>query len=108
MTVSPNPRTCVGCRRKDVRENLVRIAARDSAAEVDEQATIPGRGAWIHPDPGCLNRANRAHAFERALRAQNLDMTKIGLWLESIVSRDVHDGASQEAKKAGRNPMGTR
>ncbi|WP_407653635.1 YlxR family protein [Cellulomonas alba] len=35
---------------------------------VDERRRMPGRGAWLHPDPGCLDLAERRRAFVRALR----------------------------------------
>jgi len=35
---------------------------------VDEGRSLPGRGAWLHPDPGCLELATRRRAFGRALR----------------------------------------
>ncbi|WP_242622963.1 YlxR family protein [Pseudonocardia sediminis] len=34
----------------------------------DPRRRLPGRGAWLHPLPGCLDRAERRHAFPRALR----------------------------------------
>ncbi|WP_432845488.1 YlxR family protein [Amycolatopsis sp. CA-161197] len=37
---------------------------------VDESRRLPGRGAWVHPVPGCLAKAERKRAFPRALRAQ--------------------------------------
>ena len=84
MTI--NPRTCVGCRRRDARDNLVRVVAADSALEVDEKARLHGMGAWIHRDPACLNRALRSRAFERALRQQGLDSAPLGRWLERYSS----------------------
>ncbi|MEC3977481.1 YlxR family protein [Amycolatopsis sp. H20-H5] len=35
---------------------------------VDERRRLPGRGAWLHPEPGCLTKAERRRAFPRALR----------------------------------------
>jgi len=35
---------------------------------VDVGRSLPGRGAWLHPDPGCLDLATRRRAFGRALR----------------------------------------
>ena len=31
---------------------------------------MPGRGAHLHPDPGCLALAERRKAFGRALRVE--------------------------------------
>ena len=35
---------------------------------VDAGRCMPGRGAWLHPDPACLELAERRRAFPRALR----------------------------------------
>ena len=35
---------------------------------LDAQRRLPGRGANLHPDPQCLERAERRKAFPRALR----------------------------------------
>lgn len=83
-----NPRTCVGCRQRDARENLVRVVAGASAVEVDEKARLQSRGAWIHRDSACLNRAVRSRAFERALRKQGLDSALFSQWLECNLSSE--------------------
>jgi len=38
------------------------------AVTVDTTGNLPGRGAWLHPDPQCLEAAVRRRAFVRALR----------------------------------------
>ena len=62
-------RTCVGCRTRADKCSLVRIVVRDFELVVDETATIPGRGAWVHPNRECFVRAIERRAFGRALRA---------------------------------------
>ena len=69
-------RTCVGCRATGSRSALLRVVVEhDSAGDadllelvVDVGRRMPGRGAWLHPDPGCLEKAERKRAFGRALR----------------------------------------
>lgn len=61
-------RTCIGCRSRASRSSLLRIVAQDSLLAVDETATLPGRGAWIHPTTACFQEAVRRRAFGRALR----------------------------------------
>ena len=64
-------RTCVGCRRKADRSRLLRVvAAGDGTLVPDPRTRLPGRGAWVHPDAGCLDQAVRRRAFARALRLQ--------------------------------------
>ena len=50
---------------------------------VDEGRSMPGRGAWLHPDPGCLETAERRRALGRALRnAGLLDVSAVRSYLE--------------------------
>lgn len=34
----------------------------------DVTARLPGRGAWVHPNSACVERAIRRHGLARALR----------------------------------------
>jgi predicted RNA-binding protein YlxR (DUF448 family) len=66
-------RTCVGCRRTASRAVLARfvlveVEGRPQVAP-DPGKRLPGRGAWLHPDPRCAELAVRRKAFARALRA---------------------------------------
>jgi predicted RNA-binding protein YlxR (DUF448 family) len=62
-------RTCVGCRIRTAASGLLRVVAVDGAVVPDLQRRHPGRGAWVHPDSGCLRLAERRRAFSRALRS---------------------------------------
>ncbi|WP_146846826.1 YlxR family protein [Cellulomonas terrae] len=61
-------RTCVGCRTTGPRSALLRVVVVQDELVVDVARRMPGRGAWLHPDPGCLEKAERRRAFGRALR----------------------------------------
>ena len=61
-------RTCVGCRTRASRSALLRVVAVDSHLVSDERASMPGRGAWVHPTRECVDAAIRRRAFLRALR----------------------------------------
>ena len=61
-------RTCVGCRARAPRSALLRVVSIDSLLVPDERATMPGRGAWVHETPACVEAALRRRAFVRALR----------------------------------------
>jgi hypothetical protein len=43
-------------------------ATDDAVAELDLRRRRPGRGAWLHPSPDCLDLALRRRALPRALR----------------------------------------
>ncbi|MFB2555859.1 YlxR family protein [Herbiconiux liangxiaofengii] len=81
-------RTCVGCRARATRSSLLRVVAQervhqntDSAGRdlvVDETASLPGRGAWLHPSIDCFHLAVTRRAFGRALRVEgSLDTTPL-------------------------------
>ncbi|MEN2737928.1 YlxR family protein [Microbacterium sp. X-17] len=71
-------RTCVGCRTRAPRSALLRVVAVDSAVVPDDRASMPGRGAWVHPERECVDAAIRRRAFVRALRVSGpLDTTAL-------------------------------
>ena len=67
-------RTCVGCRQRATKSELLRVVAGDRGAGLelvpDPDGRSPGRGAHLHPTTGCLELALRRRAFPRALRLQ--------------------------------------
>jgi predicted RNA-binding protein YlxR (DUF448 family) len=64
-------RTCVGCRQRSQRADLLRIVSKSNVLAFDHQKNMPGRGAWIHPNSDCLALAIQRNAFGRALRLTN-------------------------------------
>ncbi|MFF5448316.1 YlxR family protein [Streptomyces sp. NPDC012888] len=63
-------RTCVGCRERAAKHDLLRIVAVEDECVPDPRGTLPGRGAYVHPAVVCLDLAVRRRAFPRALRTQ--------------------------------------
>ncbi|MFD4242565.1 YlxR family protein [Streptomyces sp. NPDC058525] len=69
-------RTCVGCRERAAKSDLLRIVAIEDECVPDPRGTLPGRGAYVHPAVVCLDQAVRRRAFPRALRSAGaLDTT---------------------------------
>jgi uncharacterized protein len=62
-------RTCVGCRRRDEQGRLLRVVPGGTTVQVDVRRRLPGRGAYVHPDPACVALAVKKRAFGRTLRA---------------------------------------
>ncbi|MDA8435705.1 MAG: DUF448 domain-containing protein [Actinomycetales bacterium] len=93
-------RTCIGCRGRGGRSDLVRVVVVEGVLVPDPRARIAGRGAWLHPDPACLDLAVRRRALARALRAEvSPDVTAVRVELErrhaeqrSEPSSTPHDG----------------
>jgi len=53
----------------------------------DPAAERPGRGAYLHLDPDCLDRAVRRRAFPRAFRLPGpLDARAVAAYLEAAVA----------------------
>ncbi|MGW0992920.1 YlxR family protein [Streptomyces sp. NPDC002520] len=69
-------RTCVGCRERAAKDDLLRIVKIEDECVPDPRGTLPGRGAYVHPAPVCLDQAVRRRAFTRALRAPGALDTK--------------------------------
>jgi predicted RNA-binding protein YlxR (DUF448 family) len=59
----------VGCREPAPRARLHRFASVEGAVVPDPDATLPGRGAWLHTAQDCWEAAVRRRAFPRAFRA---------------------------------------
>ncbi|MBT2476454.1 YlxR family protein [Microbacterium sp. ISL-103] len=64
-------RTCVGCRPRASRSALLRVVSQNDILVIDENSVLPGRGAWVHPTPECMEAALRRRAFGRALRVSS-------------------------------------
>lgn len=63
-------RTCIGCRTPAAAGDLLRVVLVEGAVVADPGHRLPGRGAYLHPDPQCIENALRRRAFARALRGQ--------------------------------------
>jgi len=77
----------VGCRATGSRQALLRVVVDPgaNALVVDVARRMPGRGAWLHPDPHCLELAVRRRAFGRALRtAAAPDAGAVARYLEAL------------------------
>ncbi|MGW7351221.1 YlxR family protein [Streptomyces sp. Z26] len=62
-------RTCVGCRERSAKRDLLRVVLIESRCVPDLRGTLPGRGAYVHPAQTCVDLAVRRRAFQRAFRA---------------------------------------
>ncbi|GGM38507.1 hypothetical protein GCM10012275_06820 [Longimycelium tulufanense] len=102
-------RTCVGCRLRAGAAELLRVVVVDGALVPDPRRRLPGRGAWLHPDPDCLRLAERRRAFPRALRVSGpLDVTSVRVHLEQHARPQTGTGAPRAGtaeQEAGRPVM---
>ena len=63
-------RTCIGCRERTEKSQLLRVVAHDGAVAIDLRQILPGRGAYLHPRPACLEQALKRRSLGRALRSE--------------------------------------
>ncbi|HEX6196742.1 MAG TPA: YlxR family protein [Jiangellaceae bacterium] len=98
MTGRRVTRTCVGCRSRADKSDLLRVVAVVDTSQLatepkgagragqvvpDVRGRLPGRGAYLHRDRGCLDLAERRRAFTRALRlAAPPDLTALHRWFD--------------------------
>jgi uncharacterized protein len=61
-------RTCVGCRARAPKAELLRIARTPQGVRGDPEAAAPGRGAYVHRSVDCVEAALTRGALARALR----------------------------------------
>ena len=60
-------RQCLGCREMRPKKELIRVVrSPEGEISLDFRGKASGRGAYICPDAGCLKKAIKAKALERA------------------------------------------
>lgn len=64
-------RQCLGCREMRAKGELIRVVrSPEGEISLDFRGKKPGRGAYLCPDPGCLAKAKKGRALERAFSTQ--------------------------------------
>ena len=61
-------RTCIGCRQKKDKKQMLRIVCREGNICCDAAGNLEGRGAYICRDIQCLNKAKKNKGLERTFR----------------------------------------
>jgi predicted RNA-binding protein YlxR (DUF448 family) len=74
-------RRCLGCRRNDYKDVLLRVVAVEAKCVVDWEGVLPGRGAYVHPTRTCVSNSLRTGVWAGALKKANgLDVTELENW----------------------------
>ena len=64
-------RQCMGCRERKAKREMIRVVrGTDGNVCLDFGGKLNGRGAYICPNPECLNKARRSKALERSLEVE--------------------------------------
>jgi predicted RNA-binding protein YlxR (DUF448 family) len=84
--------------RSDTGEHVARVVA-------DPRLRLPGRGAWLHPTPECLDLAVRRKAFGRALRVKSLlEVAAVGAYIDAHEQSVVNAAGSTPEQAVQQNP----
>ncbi len=97
-------RTCVGCGLVEPKRQMVRVV-RDSAGkvEVDPTGKRAGRGAYLHKDAGCWEKALQRSSLSRALKTELSpeDREQLTLYGRSLGNASVTHSAPEAEGEAG-------
>jgi predicted RNA-binding protein YlxR (DUF448 family) len=63
-------RTCTGCRKVDEKKQMIRIVKSMEGPRPDPRQCLPGRGAYVHRDERCIERAVLKGGLARTLKCQ--------------------------------------
>ena len=63
-------RTCVACKAKKPKKELIRIVKNDNGIFVDRTGKVNGRGAYICDDISCLKKLIKAKPLARVFECE--------------------------------------
>ena len=66
--VAKPERTCVSCRKKGGKGELIRLVNAPDGAVIDYSEKLPGRGAYVCPERGCIDKALKGGLLSRAFK----------------------------------------
>ncbi|WP_124055037.1 YlxR family protein [Arcanobacterium ihumii] len=90
-------RTCIGCKNKDVRSQMLRLKAVETdlrmRIRIEPHSATLGRGAWIHKNPRCFAQARKRRAFSVAFRTSlPFDISELTDAFDSQISTNNESG----------------
>ena len=64
-------RTCIGCREKKYKQELIRIVCnKNNEISVDLKQRLEGRGAYICKNEECLKKVQKGNRLKNALKTK--------------------------------------
>ena len=71
-------RTCIGCRQLAPQQELLRVVLHGNSVVPDQDRKLDGRGAYLHQNIECVDRAVLRRSYTRPLRATtSLDLEQL-------------------------------
>ncbi len=77
MKNSKLTRTCIGCRQKRQKTELIRIINHNGSVQVDLKQKLEGRGAYICKNKKCFETIRKGNKLKNALKTNNIETVKI-------------------------------
>ena len=76
-------RTCIGCGETHNKKEMVRIVrSPEGEVSLDRSGKKPGRGAYVCPNPACIEKTFQSKSLEKALQVKVPPETKEALLAE--------------------------
>jgi len=72
-------RTCVGCRAKRPKRELLRVTVADGVAVFDRKQKLPGRGFYLCPERSCIDKGLREKRLKKVTGAATKGLSTKGL-----------------------------
>lgn len=72
--IEPVLRSCIACRKKSSKTELIRTVLRNGELIFDVSQTEQGRGGWVHSE--CVEKAIERNAFKYAFRTDQVISTQ--------------------------------
>jgi predicted RNA-binding protein YlxR (DUF448 family) len=85
----PSERTCVACRKKGIKGELIKLANTPQGVIIDYSEKLPGRGAYVCAEMPCIGKVLKEGALSRAFK-------------ESVKSPKTEDFVAELDKKINR------
>ena len=61
-------RQCMGCRERKNKRDMIRVVRQtDGTVSLDFSGKLNGRGAYVCPDPECLEKCRKTRSLDRCL-----------------------------------------
>ena len=67
MKNNKETRTCIGCKKKNNKKELIRMAFNENEITLDLKQKLQGRGMYICKNEECLNRIMKNKSFKPAI-----------------------------------------
>lgn len=63
-------RMCIGCRKMQPKNELIKVSSKDGICELDKEQKKFGRGAYICKNASCIEMARKKRALSKHFKMQ--------------------------------------